>query len=178
MLPRQQRERFCNYERRNRKPADRWKPSAPDRRRRPHAAVSGAAMTPTARPRPCNESDGTISNGPARPDVLEEDAAQESQRRRRRRDIGCHGERQTDLPRTDRARRSARTASSRARTGIRRRHHRDFRQRLWFSARREAQFRPDTAGYFCHAGNRAALSACATACGFTAKPAAAIAARN
>ena len=45
----------------------------------------------------------------------------------------------------------------RARAGIRRRHHRDFRQRVWFSARSEAQFRPDAAGYFRHARNRTAF---------------------
>ncbi len=47
--------------------------------------------------------------------------------------------------------------ASPARAGIWRRDHRDFRQRLWFSARSETQFCANAAGHFRHARNCAPL---------------------
>ena len=158
-------------------------PSAPFRRRRPSRRRSGRRNNAERGPGAFNESDNDNPGHRGAPDVLEEDASQESQRRRAgRRGIWLRHAAslaKTDLPRnptghkavcrtaTNRlANRNTAKASSRfpakalvfcaTRNATSSRHHRTF------SSRRKS----------CGASNSA------TECGSTARPAAAIAARN
>ena len=137
-------------------------PSAPFRRRRPSRRRSGRRNNAERGPGTFNESDNDNPGHRGAPDVLEEDASQESQRRRADAAesglaTGEPGENRSSEEARPGTRQSAERRPTASRTGIRRRHYRDFRQRLWFSARRETQLRPDTTGHFRHAGNRAAL---------------------
>ena len=137
-------------------------PSAPFRRRRPSRRRSGRRNNAERGPGAFNESDKDNPGGPRRAGCPRGRCfARKPAPARRRRGIWlCHRRawrKQIFRGTRPRPRQSAERRPTASRTRIRRRHHRDFRQRLWFSARRETQLRPDAAGHFRHPGNRAAL---------------------